>query len=215
MQHPPEIPRLYLAMKSFVETNLWRFPRGEKIRSNFTICNGSMPQMNPDGIAQWSPLAAQCRGIDLNREFGWISTKPETPSFIPFYGNKVKESGGNSFFAGRLSRHFLGGYFLTDQRRFWEGNSAGFDSKTDQRSFERIPAMIPNIRPNENNERESVTPNSLFFSFVPRSGVDDFWSRDILLESWSERKVSLTAGIDEACWSNKALNSLLSVIARK
>jgi len=136
MQHPRGIPGLS-AMKSFCRTIVKIPPRARKLRSIFPILY-VMPQWI-QMHSQWS-LAAQCRRHWSQPKIGEFH-QPENRALSNFYGNKVRESGGNFIFRTRLSRH-LGGYFLTRSTKIWRA-SPGLIPKRSKRSSKRNPRHDP------------------------------------------------------------------------
>ncbi|WP_026956983.1 M14 family metallopeptidase [Algoriphagus vanfongensis] len=155
MQHPPELTG-FLAMEAFVEELVKDSPEARKFREKYNLY--VMPQMNPDGVANghWRHNA---RGIDLNRD--WVNfNQPETKALSDFMEQKVAESGGKFVFAADFHSTWEDIFYTNNEEL--EGNFPGLIPKVIKRSSKRIPDYIPNIRPNEGNQR-SVTSNSYFF----------------------------------------------------
>ncbi|SHO60682.1 M14 family metallopeptidase [Algoriphagus zhangzhouensis] len=155
MQHPPELTG-FLAMEAFIEELVKDSPEAKKFRKKYNLY--VMPQMNPDGVANghWRHNVG---GIDLNRD--WVNfNQPETKALSDFMEKKVAETGGKFVFAADFHSTWEDIFYTNNEEL--EGNFPGLIPKVIKRSSKRIPGYVPNIRPNEGNQR-SVTSNSYFF----------------------------------------------------
>ncbi|MBN3519572.1 hypothetical protein JYB62_06110 [Algoriphagus lutimaris] len=155
MQHPPELTG-FLAMQAFIEELVKDSPQTRKFRRKYNLY--LMPQMNPDGVAN-GHWRHNLGGIDLNRD--WVNfNQPETKALSDFMENKVKETGGKFVFAADFHSTWEDIFYTNNEEL--EGNFPGLIPKVIKNSSKRIPGYVPNIRPNEGNQR-SVTSNSYFF----------------------------------------------------